>query len=591
MSLPRRSFRPSPPWLLLGLVLLVASLPYLQSLPRFGSGQSNDYFPTIDALAGGDGWSTRPSDWLLIRSNEHRVTVPALVYRLNVALTGGDNRTLSAWSLAMLSVAALALISMLPADLRSRRLPWLVVTATVAFFGLTPLAAENVAVGFSGTMWLTADALALSALALFARSADGDEPGRHFAAALALAVLAGWTYSTGLMVWPALAVLALLQGPGRSRRLRRAAWVAGLAAVMGALSLIGYGRPPHHPEPNLDGAAHLFDYLQVFLGGLFAWQPEAAQPWGRVGLCAVLVVFGLLPLRLGRHERQALLWPWLAVVVYALCNVVVIGIGRSAFGLRQALSLRYVSLMTWFWIGVLIPLLLVLFHAARRWTRPSRLATVAVASCVLLVLWADGAHRGRQVLRDSEQKASLHPATHLAVLHGIPDRRLIEMAQTPVPEQLWGMRETLRAIGHIPFDQPRGWPVGVLGVRRELDGRDGVLDGVFGIPGGWLRIQGWIPARRRSVAEIVLADAEGRVLGPAVYGTPRPGLVETLGEEVRFSGFMGFVRRSEIGPGVLPFAWVRFADDEAWYRLVVQKSVRRQWPNALAATAGPSALP
>lgn len=567
-------------WLLAAWVVVAlawASSPYWTRLADFGPAQTNDYYPTLDLLADEDGWSADPSDWLGIRSNEHRVVLSSLLLRANVALFDGDNRGLSVWSLLMMATSAVALLLLLPPPAPRGYLPWALAAFLVASFATTTVAAVNVAHGFSGTFWHTADALSLLALAAAWRSG---RPGRRprpglFALALLLAFAASWTYSTGLMAWPALFVLVAGQADAR----RRLPWLVGLGGVTGTVALLGYGRPGHHPEPNVGAdAVGLLEYVEVFVGSLFGADPPAAEAWGHVGWIVLAGVFGLAR----GAGRSRLLRPWAAVAVYAVGNAVLVGIGRSPLGVRSALSSRYGTLTALFWIAVLVPCVLLLFRAPSLRRGPRRWGAAALVLVAVVGLRSLGAARGTAELETLTATARLQPAAHLALVHGIRDDDLYRLALTPQPEQLWAAREELRALGHVPFDDPPAWPEGELGPRTDAAPEVGVVDGVFPLPGGRVRIQGWIPPPERPLGEVLLADGAGRIAGPAVYGTPRPRVAAEHGEHLAFAGFMGYAR---VGPGALPRACVRFAGDEVAHCLVSIAKARRQWRDAVAATA------
>ena len=94
-------------WLLsavLAVVMLAPSLLFLSGLPRFGRCQYNDYYAIINLVIDGTRVTHDPVRWLKLKSNEHTVTIPALIYVANMKITRGDNRALSALSLLLVFV-------------------------------------------------------------------------------------------------------------------------------------------------------------------------------------------------------------------------------------------------------------------------------------------------------------------------------------------------------------------------------------------------------------------------------------------------------------------------------------------------------
>jgi hypothetical protein len=55
----------------------------------------NDYYGVLAQVASADGFTSSLATWATVRSNEHWVPLPALIYAANVKLTAGDNRGLS----------------------------------------------------------------------------------------------------------------------------------------------------------------------------------------------------------------------------------------------------------------------------------------------------------------------------------------------------------------------------------------------------------------------------------------------------------------------------------------------------------------
>lgn len=568
-------------WLLAAIVLAWAASPFLLRLPRLGSGQANDYFPTIGLVADGSGWSTDLGDWISVRSNEHRVFVSTVIYRVNVALSQGDNRGLAVWSLLMMLVTSAALISLFPPDLAKRPVPWALAVLVVAAFAITPVAAHNVALGFSGTMWLTANALSMVALALVSDPEGRRSFGRgarwRFASAIGLALLASWTYSTGLMSWGALLVLLLLQ----RQSWRRVATVLALGGGVVVLSLTSYGRPAGHPEPNTgDDPGLLVDYVWTYLGALHSTDPAAAYSLGVVGCLLALAVFGLLTPLLGRRERRLLVWPWLAVALFGLSNAVATGVGRSGMGVEQAMASRYGTLASFVWIGILLPPLLAMLDLPKLdSTARTRWAGWAVLAVLAVGVVSPSRVNGTRLLDRFVERASRHPVAHYALRHGILDEQVFSVALTPATSQLWDVRSTLEAIGHIPFDRRAVEPSGRVEEVGEME-NVGYLDSAVGVPGGWVRLRGWSLHPTQPVEEIVFTDAERNIVGVGLYGTHRADVAEVIGEGAGFAGFMGYVKAS---PGRAPKGWVRFRGAPRFYPLVAIESIETQWERAVSA--------
>ena len=80
---------------LAGAALLLAALPaifYLCLVPRTGRLQWHDYYIVLLGMRVDDHLHADVGRWLTIKSNEHTVTIPALIYAANLVLFHGDNR-------------------------------------------------------------------------------------------------------------------------------------------------------------------------------------------------------------------------------------------------------------------------------------------------------------------------------------------------------------------------------------------------------------------------------------------------------------------------------------------------------------------
>ena len=284
--------------------LLLPASQFLVRLPDFGVSPANDYFPTVDLVRDGESWSTSLKDWFFVQSNEHRCLIPAMVYRVSAALFDGDNRAHGAWGLLMMLITGLSLISLLPRSWRHRPWDMLPAATLIGIFAFPPLAAHNIALGFSGVMWLTANALVMSSVALVH---NFPESRRALFIAAFFGVCAHYTYSSGLMIWPTLLLVMALQG----QRRERLALIGGLALVLVALSVLGYRTPAGHPELNKGGNLQLLlRYTSVYVGSPFHAEEPAADAMGNLALGMAALSFMLTAATASPRIRRIVLAPW-----------------------------------------------------------------------------------------------------------------------------------------------------------------------------------------------------------------------------------------------------------------------------------------
>jgi len=206
---------------------------------------------------------------------------------------------------------------------------------------------------------------------------------RGLGRALVCAVWATYSFASGLLLWPVLAVgIAVVGGPRRRSRL--VLWAAA-AAITYATYFYDYHRPP---QPSMLGnfaslhAIRIFGtYALTYLGSPIAgFDPRIAAAAGAVGLAA----FAALAVRL-RHLREdpAYLFPIL-VGLQTLVTALVSAMGRAWMGADQALASRYTTLSIPMWCA--LACLSVLWRSAAPADLRGRALTAVTVSLLVATL-------------------------------------------------------------------------------------------------------------------------------------------------------------------------------------------------------------
>jgi len=543
----------------IGLVILMLSpsLLYLSKLPDFGRCQYNDYYGILMVLMDGNRVTRNPVRWLKLKSNEHTVTLPALVYVANTVLTHGDNRGLSAFALLMLFLTWAVLYRMV---VQSLDLPppghWLA-GFILALFLFSPAPTHSVVLGFSGTIWFLSNLFTVAAFGLLLRE-TGEKPPRIVPVLLA-GFLGALSYSTNLSLWPALIVTGLLL-----RRPRRQ--ILAVAITGGAIYLVFFHFfHPMRGHPTLD-TSHplvLLGYTFTYLGNLFSAHAAAAAVIGGIGAATfvLLTVHAILSRSETLQRRGA---PWIGLQVYVLGNALGTAVGRSGFGTDQALSSRYCSVSTLFWVAQLALLAVMLMSGRsareqhRRWLSG---ATPLVAAALLLALTY---HHGLAVYRAYLHRAAREPLAAEAVRRAIPDWKVLRIL-TPAPEQIRSVWAFLRSHGQVPFDRPVR-PLPVAPIRIEGSDRNrvavrGHFDALTRVDDHTWRAWGWAYDGSSPVKEVLLVNRRGVAAARIVIGLPRPGIAKVVGQEASRSGWGGYLTIGESEP--LPRAAVVLDDGTA----------------------------
>jgi len=231
-----------------------------------------------------------------------------------------------------------------------------------------------------GWQFLVFESVLFSVLSLAFITAAALTPWRT-AAAVACAIIASYSFGTGMAVWPAGFVVLLMRGFWGSVPWRYvAAWfVAGVVVFIGFIVNFDHPLQPYEESyMTLDPLA-LIRYTFVFIGANAAYfrREWLALPVGVVAIAAT----AYLHWRLLRGERApyAAIAPATALMLFALSAAALSGFGRiSQLGIGQAIAPRYTTVSMLFWVG-----LIWLVHV---WSRREQTIAKTIAATTLVLL-------------------------------------------------------------------------------------------------------------------------------------------------------------------------------------------------------------
>ncbi|MGD0112856.1 MAG: hypothetical protein ABSD48_13435 [Armatimonadota bacterium] len=306
--------------------------------------------------------SLTPTD-LWAQHNEHRILFPKAIMLL-LAHASGWNIT---YELVLNVLLAAGIFAVLVWQVkRSRMLAgdgganWLLPAVSLVVF--SPSQWENWLWGWQICVFLNVLAVTGGIVILAA-----DRPRRwRLPSALLIGVVASYSFASGLAYW-LIAFPALLGGPLRSRqaKLRESVvWLLVGGATI-ASYLYHYHTPSEHPRVGLSPGAWYGDakYALVYLG-----RPVSefhALRAGALGVAALLTIAFLLRRSLG-PGRQRVLLPYLCFSLYAVVSAGMTAVGRTGFGIMQALSPRYITVSNLLWLSILVLLYLLLRSERQR---------------------------------------------------------------------------------------------------------------------------------------------------------------------------------------------------------------------------------
>jgi hypothetical protein len=320
---------------------------------------------------------------LIAPHNEHRVLFSKLLLLALGHVTAWDIRAALIASLVLCLLHAL-LLAALARPLWRPGLAAAWGTLLLSAIVFSPTQAENWYWGWQ-VQWFIA-ALASSATVAFAAwSLAASSPWAFVAAAAFAAFVAQYDIASGLVAWPA-GALVLAYHP--RWRLVLPVWIAAAAAAT-AYYFVGYARPSDAP-PLLTAFQHPFDLL-LFIGGFLAG-PFWPSPAGGLLLFALFLALALFCWRHWRHE-PALVLPWIALGLLAVAHAGLTAVGRIRYGAALGAASRYQTIGLLLSVA-LVPLAVLAFRVWATGKPPLRgLATagaVMLSVVVVAVPWING---------------------------------------------------------------------------------------------------------------------------------------------------------------------------------------------------------
>jgi len=415
---------------------------------------------------------------------------------------------------------------------------------------------------------------ALGTFALLEQSVTLD---RYFLAAVASGGVAAFSFANGLFVWPI--GLFQLWGKGRSReepaRTVDRRWLWGLVGISAfVLYFTGYAKNPHHPS-LLYGLWHPWTAVLYFFAVL--GHPLTDNLSTAVATGFLLICFGFFAYALKFTGEPWRVTFWDALVLFAVLSAGSLVLGRSGFGLEQALSSRYTTFTILGIIGLYCKLLI---HATYRRV-PAMLVYGALGALIIqgiLLSIYTGVGNGK-ITRANRRMAAY-------VLQTLPfqsDARVEQMIY-PVAAKarqltLFLERQKLSVFATRNGIPDRRLPEAVSFAVDTVNDRlisQGVV--IESAREAVVTVNGWaLDAVAKQVASGVLLEVDGRLTIPAQYGLPRPDVASLLGWQYKFSGFSASFATSVLAKGLHTLSLrVISADGQGYYEPSYQTTVNVQ---------------
>jgi len=334
--------------------------------------------------------------------NEHRLLFPKLIMLALASITDWDIRYEFYANLVIAGITWFLLCLILQRSFGDNLPPWLL--TALSFLIFSPVQWENWTWGWMIQIFLTVSA---TVAAIWAINRWHDQlKGLIFA--IAFAIIASYSFNTGLLTWVILIILSVKQ----QRRWKQITLLFGASVATTVLYYYNYIKPAHHPSLlySIIHPCKFTMYVLAYLG----------LPLGRdrtssiiIGLFILIVTTAAI-IRIRQENKREFdkLLPWIALSLYAFLSACATGVGRAGFGVGQALASRYTTISNLSLISALVIVTLWMqYHLNIQKNMTRRLNTYMRFILIILILAyaANFLHGIKKMARRSEklQEAAL----------------------------------------------------------------------------------------------------------------------------------------------------------------------------------------
>ena len=485
-------------------------------------------------------------DWLWRQFNQHRVVVPKLFLLADLRWF----RATQTFQLVSNLVLQFAHLSLLAWSLRIlagwRGALWRTAVGLLAFCLFCPSQWPNLVMGFTGLCcYLPPLFASLSFLGLLLYWRSSREKNvrasswKYLLLCIAAGLCATFSLSNGNLVWPLLAIAAVLL------RLRVAAIASIVAVAAAGIFAFFYNYTVYLKTTAFNSPAELMGlikYIAVYFGSSWVTADvRRAEMLGVAGFLVLALVLWLMPAYFKLAPEVCTQFGLL--LIFVLGTGILTAPGRVVFGLDQAFSGRYQSFALLFW-GCMAVLLLGRLATLRSQGAGFVLAQVGVVAVMLFA----GEKARLPIARARWHGFNINVAA-IALETGVPDQAQLAWAhsQADYPRSLVPfMRDAKISVFTEPEPFMLGRPLQSEYSLQLSNTCDGKVESVTAITTAWprsLRITGWAwdVLHRSAPAEIIVAT-DGIISGLGAVGDTRPSQ-EVAGRSTgAFTGFTAYVR-------------------------------------------------
>ncbi len=171
--------------------------------------------------------------------------------------------------------------------------------------------------------------------------------GSNFVMAVFFGVISSFSFVNGLFVWPiGLAYLFLAK---KTRERFSLVWTVTGVIIWG-IYFYNWIKPPYHPSLffMIKNPAISMMYFFVNIGSPLSFDKDSAFGNGILLFTLILFIFVITAKRLAIIENAK----WISFILFSLFSSLSLTIGRSGFGIEQAMNSRYVAFTSLGIIGI-----------------------------------------------------------------------------------------------------------------------------------------------------------------------------------------------------------------------------------------------
>jgi len=485
---------------------------------------------------------------LFAQHNEHRILFPRIIMLAIAGLTQYNTVAEMFFSWILICLTGFLIFYVYQKKFSWQSYPkLLLIFLPVSLLLFSFRQYESILWGFTCQMYL----MIFGAVATFTLLELSKKIDIWFTLCLLSAILATFSFSVGLSVWP----VGLLQILVSERRdLRKAVIWCFAGAVAFTSYFYGYIKPSHHPPLDYVlihplGAGR---YFLTLIGASFSYDAVTAGVLGLViSLIAILVIVEGYNGKLLKGYGV-----WLSFVLFVAISSVAITVGRAGFGVEQALSSRYAPLTV---LGVVGLYFLAVSVSEKLPAKSKSFGAHAILALILVGLIVS---YGGGWLAGQNMKYSREMGAYILTTYKIQSDENIGNYLYPIPTVVREQAQFLEQNKLNVFSEKAiNLSTLILSSSKTLFALDTINGKIVSqqtMPlvinssqQGTITITGWaVDEEANDVASAVFITIDGRIDIPTLYGLDRQDIANYFkNSNFRFSGYIATFSSSILSEG------------------------------------------